>query len=294
MPAARAIDHLVLAVTDLAHARARLGVLGFTVAPDARHPFGTENACVFLHDGSYLEPLAIGSEEDSLETARSGNVFTARDRAFRFRHGPEGLEAVVFRTDDAAADHAAYEAAGFSAGKILEFSRPFAMPDGQVSEASFRLAFAGDLRSPDFYAFTCQRINPPRGDRSALTVHENGVVGLASVTLCEPHPADFADFLCAAARGGPLAAENDQLHLQAGSVDLHVVMHTEFERRFGRRYCGHGRGLRGRAISFRVRSLGVMATLLRRNGVVHEMIGNRLVVSEAPGQGVLYTFEEEV
>mgnify|MGYP002776774832 CR=1 FL=1 len=162
MPAARAIDHLVLAVTDLAHARTRMGLLGFTVAPDARHPFGTENACVFFQDGSYLEPLAIGSEDGSRETARAGNVFTARDRAFRFRQGQEGLEAVVFRTDDAAADHAAYVSAGFSAGKILEFSRPFAMPDGQVSEAAFRLAFASDLRSPDFYAFTIRRVRIDR------------------------------------------------------------------------------------------------------------------------------------
>jgi hypothetical protein len=29
------------------------------VAADARHPFGTENACVFFADGTYLEPLAL-------------------------------------------------------------------------------------------------------------------------------------------------------------------------------------------------------------------------------------------
>jgi hypothetical protein len=293
MPAARAIDHLVLAVTDLAHARTRMGLLGFTVAPDARHPFGTENACVFFQDGSYLEPLAIWSEDGSRETARAGNVFTARDRAFRFRQGPEGLEAVVFRTDDAAADHAAYASAGFSAGKILEFSRPFAMPDGQVSEASFRLAFASDLRSPDFYAFTCQRINPPRADRSALTMHANGAVGLAGITLCEPHPKDFADFLGVAAHGNPPVPAGDGISMPVGTACLSVVTHAEFEQRFGRRYCGHARGLRARAVSFRVGALDETATLLRRNGVVHEMIGNRLVVAEAPGQGVLYTFEEE-
>ncbi len=293
MSGSRAIDHLVLAVTDLVVARARLNSLGFTVAPDARHPFGTENACVFLEDGTYLEPLAIGSDADSLASACAGNVFTARDRAFRFRHGPEGLEAVVFQTPDAEADHQAYEEAGFSAGRMLDFSRPFRTPDGAESVASFRLAFAADLRSPDFYAFTCQRINSPAADRAALMAHENGVTGLAGVTLCEPHPQDFTGFLGVVSLGGRPELIGDDLEMPAGDASLSVVTHSEFEARFGRKYCGHARGLRGRAVSFHVASLAETATLLRRNGVVHETIGKRLVVPEASGQGVLYSFEEQ-
>ncbi len=293
MTVSRAIDHLVLAVSDLATARARLGSLGFTVAPDARHPFGTENACVFLKDGTYLEPLAIGAEADSLDTARAGNVFTARDRAFRFRHADEGLEAVVFQTADARADHEDYVSAGFSGGAMLEFSRPFRTPDGAESEASFRLAFAADLRSPDFYAFTCQRMNTPAADRAPLMAHENGVIGLAAVTLCEPHPQDYADFLGVASRGGLPERISGGLDMRAGNAGLCVVTHAEFEARFGQKYCGHARGLRGRAVSFYVASLEATTTLLRRNGVVHETIGARLVVPEAPGQGVLYTFEEK-
>lgn len=293
MSGSRAIDHLVLAVTDLAAARARLFLLGFTVAPDARHPFGTENACVFLKDGTYLEPLAIGSDADSRASARDGNVFTARDRAFRFRHGQEGLEAVVFQTSDALADHGAYVETGFSGGGMLDFSRPFRTPEGAESIASFRLAFAADLRSPDFFAFTCQRLNTVAVDRSVLTAHENGALGLARVTLCEPHPQDFADFLEVASRGGRPERVGECLEMDAGGSSLSVVTHAEFEARFGRKYCGHARGLRGRAVSFHVASLEAVTTLLRRNGVVHETIGKRLVVPEASGQGVLYSFEEK-
>lgn len=293
MSGSRAIDHLVLAVTDIASARARLSSLGFVVAPDARHPFGTENACVFLPDGTYLEPLAIGSETDSLATARAGNVFTARDRAFRFRHGQEGLEAVVFQTSNAPADHGAYVETGFSGGGMLDFSRAFRTPEGAESIASFRLAFAADLRSPDFFAFTCQRLNTVAVDRSALTAHENGVVGLAGVTLCEPHTQDFADFLEAASRGGRPEWVAECLEMDAGGSSLSVVTHAEFEARFGRKYCGHARGLRGRAVSFHVASLEATTSLLRRNGVVHETIGSRLIVPEASGQGVLYSFEEQ-
>lgn len=42
------IDHLVLPVEDIGIAVKRLVSLGFTVAPEALHPFGTRNACVFF------------------------------------------------------------------------------------------------------------------------------------------------------------------------------------------------------------------------------------------------------
>ena len=57
------LDHLVLPTASLDVARARLTSLGFVVAPTGIHPFGTENCCVFLADGTYLEPLAVGDEQ---------------------------------------------------------------------------------------------------------------------------------------------------------------------------------------------------------------------------------------
>ncbi|RUT98898.1 VOC family protein, partial [Mesorhizobium sp. USDA-HM6] len=48
------LDHLVLPTRSLEIARQRLSSLGFVVAPTGLHPFGTENACVFFADGTYL------------------------------------------------------------------------------------------------------------------------------------------------------------------------------------------------------------------------------------------------
>lgn len=288
----RAVDHLVLAVGDLQVARERLSALGFTVAPDARHPFGTENACVFMRDGTYLEPLAIGSEAESARSAREGNVFTARDRAFRFRHGDEGFEAFVLQSDDARADDAAFRQAGWSAGEILEFSRPFVAPDGSAAVASFRLAFAGDLRSPDFYVFACERINMPTVDRAALTAHQNGATGLAEIVLCERDPAAFGEFLSDLA-GAEVIENADGLQLALANARLSVVTPDAFAARFGKGHCTHGRGLRGRAVVFSVASLEAAAALFRRNSVIHEMIGARLVVPHRPGQGVFFSFEEK-
>ena len=62
----RDIDHLVIAVNDLEAARATWQALGFTVAPVARHPFGTANA-IIQTDG---ERLVVAAKEKSL-VARS-------------------------------------------------------------------------------------------------------------------------------------------------------------------------------------------------------------------------------
>ena len=55
----RGIDHLVIAVRDLDRAREAYRRLGFTLTPEARHPFGTKNSLVQL-DGAFLELVAIG------------------------------------------------------------------------------------------------------------------------------------------------------------------------------------------------------------------------------------------
>ena len=87
------LDHLVLPTRDLDVARARLTALGFVVAPTGIHPFGTENCCVFLADGTFLEPLAVGDEQAAMKAIAEGNVFVARDRIYRNSHGDEGFSA---------------------------------------------------------------------------------------------------------------------------------------------------------------------------------------------------------
>nr|WP_272211243.1 VOC family protein [Marinicella sp. W31]MDC2877133.1 VOC family protein [Marinicella sp. W31] len=121
------------------------------MAPDARHPFGTENACVYFSDATYLEPLGIADLRLYHNQVRAAAEFVRRDRAFRFRVGEDGLSAIVFKSADAAADHAEFAEAGIAAGDLFSFSRKFQREDGSEAEAGFRLAFAADLRAPDLF-----------------------------------------------------------------------------------------------------------------------------------------------
>lgn len=288
----RPLDHLVLPVEDLDIARARHSALGFTVAADARHPFGTENACVFFADNTYLEPLGIAQREDCEEAARQGNVFVARDQAYRFRRGDNGFSAFVVGSDDGDGDHARFVELGMSGGEMLEFSRPMKMPDGSEATASFKLSFAADLRTPDFFAFAVQRINVPAADRSVLTTHQNGVTGISEVILSEPNPTDFQYFIQELACNREVDANSFGMSIELDGATVTVYNKAGLETHLGVTDPSRERGLTGRGVVYKVTDLAALASLFVDNGVVARQVAGRLIVDPAPGQGAYYCFEE--
>lgn len=288
----RSVDHLVLPTADLSVARKRLEQLGFTVAPDARHPFGTENACVFFSDGTYLEPLAVAQRETCEEAALKGNVFVKHDQAYRFRRGEEGSLALVMATDNASADREAFISAGISAGDNLEFSRPFETPDGEHATAGFELAFAADLRAPDILFFTCQRINPPAVDKSALENHANGVTGIRQVVLSEQNPADFQYLLQEVTGQREVNAHSFGIELKADNAEIVALNAAGMAGLFGMKGGTHARGLRLRGVVFAVKDLKIVESRLKDVGIEASNIGDRLIVAEAPGQGAFFGFEQ--
>lgn len=289
---ARPLDHLVLPTADLGLARHRLEALGFIVAPRGVHPFGTINECVYFADGTFLEPLAIGHRETAEDASVKGNAFTARDAAYRFRRGQEGFSAIVVGSGDAKADHARFAAAGLSGGNLLDFGRDFITPAGDAARMEFRLAFAADLRSPDFFGFSCQRINVPKSDRSALTAHGNGVLSIRSVVLTEPNPTDFQYLLQELLNEREVDAHSFGMDISAANAKISVLTHDGYEMMFGVRLHGKERGLRARAIVFGVDDLVMVNRKLDEAGIDRREAMGRTLVDPAPGQGALFAFEE--
>ncbi|MCC0029041.1 MAG: VOC family protein [Brucellaceae bacterium] len=289
---ARRIDHCVLPVPDLETARVRLANLGFTVAPDGLHPFGTENACVYFADDTFLEPLAIAQRETAEAAALKGNVFVARDAAYRFRRGENGFSALVMATDDAAADDRQFKENGMSAGRMLRFSRKAADASGKSGTASFKLAFAADLRAPDAFFFTCERVAAPAIDRSALQRHDNGVTGIAAIVMSEPNPSDFQYLLQEVVNQRDVEAHSFGMDIETANATIHVLTSAGMQAHFGMKAASHARGLRLRGIVFTVDDLARCEDVLTRNGVEFARHLNRLVVAPADGQGAIFAFEE--
>lgn len=289
------IDHLVLPTASLDIARRRLSRLGFTVAADAKHPFGTGNACVFMRDGTYLEPLAVVDSELYGSAIAAGNTFVAQDHAARTVMGEEGFSAVALATDNARADHERLTQTGISGGPMLEFSRLAKLPDGSEKLARFHLAFSGRGESDSFGVFTCQRLDPLPADRAALERHENGVFGLAEVVLlAENALASHAERLHVALdTNSELVGEHHRFSarnaavklLPAGAFMADFAMEAGFK-------ASSERGLAGAAIVFRVPDLAVTRAKLAANDVAFMEKGIRIMVAPAPGQGAVFAFEE--
>ncbi len=278
----RPLDHCVLPTADLDVARDRLTRLGFTVAPNGLHPFGTENCCVYFADGTFLEPLAVADQAKTDEAARQGNVFIARDRDWRGRHGEEGFPALVFASMDADDDHARFSQAGVSAGDRLSFSRPFVDASGKQDVASFKLAFAADRRAPDAYFFACERVNAPAVDRSALQRHANGVSRTRAVRLEARAPREFS-VLLSALTGSAGVETASGLRFPASNGDVLVERSTDAALA--------DTGLLLRGIVFGVASLADVDALLTEGGVAHTLQQGRIIVPPAPGQGAQFIFE---
>ena len=284
---AHPLDHLVLPTGSLDAVRSRLSSLGFIVAPTGIHPFGTENACVFFADGTYLEPLAIGNEQTTDRAIGEGNVFVARDRLYRQSLGDEGFSAVVFATANADADHARYVEAGLSAGEMLSFSRAFTDANGKSDTASFKLAFISDKEADEAFLFACQRINAPKIDRTALQAHANGVTGILEIMAVSDRPAAQIGLIATAAEAD--ASPGDAVRLPNAAIS--VLSPEDYGSRFGFTVAPSP-ALRFTAIVFSIRDKAAARRLLADNAVRHNMSGNDIVVPPAPGQGAAFIFRE--
>ncbi len=288
---ARPLDHLVLPTADLEGARRRLDLLGFTVAPNGMHPFGTENACVYFADGTFLEPLAIGQRETAEAATLTGNVFTARDAAYRFRRGQEGLSAIVVGSEDAKADHKRFLKAGLSGGDVLDFGRDFETPDGKKARMDFRLAFAADLRSPDFFGFTCERINVPKADRSNLVAHRNGVAAIRSVVLTEPNPTDFQYLFQELVNEREVVAHSFGMDIKMANATISVLTPDGFAAHYGGRVSREERGLLAQAVLFAVKDIAAFRQHLSSQNIGYSDRLGRVVIERAAGQGAIFAFE---
>ncbi|MBZ9776600.1 VOC family protein [Mesorhizobium sp. CO1-1-8] len=283
------LDHLVLPTQSLEVARARLAALGFVVAPTGIHPFGTENCCVFLADGPYLEPLAVGDEQVATKAIADGNVFVTRDRAYRDGNGDEGFSAIVLGTGNADADHGRYVDAGVSAGEMLGFSRAFTDPAGKSDTASFKLAFAAGAEATDAFLFACERVNAPDVDRTALQAHANGATGIVEILAVSDAPGKQHGLISVAVDDP--AADRQGGMFPLPNADLSVLDRAAFTARFGLP-AGAPTDLRFAAVVFSVRNADVTSRLLAANSVQYDITGNDIVVRPAPGQGAAFIFRE--
>src|SRR5262249_22380843 len=180
----RGIDHVVHAVRDLEAAAELYRRLGFTVGARNQHSWGTHNRIVQL-DNFYVELLEVA---EAKKIPPHGNVvngprsfsFGAFNRDFVTRL--QGLSMLALESHDAAADNAAFRAAGIGGYETFYFEREGRSAEGAAVKVAFSLVFAVDPDSPDIGFFACQEHHPKDAFwNPAFQNHANTAASIAAV-----------------------------------------------------------------------------------------------------------------
>jgi hypothetical protein len=241
----RGLDHIVHAVRDLEAAADAYRHLGFTVGARNRHPWGTQNHIVQF-PGFFIEVLTL-AESEKLGSDGFSVLFGAYNGDFIARH--EGLSLLILETDDAAADEAAFRAAGIAGSETMAFAREGRRPDGSLVKLGFALAFAEDKRAPDIHFAVCQQHYPENFWNPAFQQHANGVQGIAGVIAVAKAPKLHRSFLEAFA-GTPAAPAVGGFAIATPRGTIEMLTPDAFMDRFSTPAPDVSRGARLAALRF--------------------------------------------
>lgn len=174
------IDHPLIAVRDLDEAVARFRALGFTFAPQSRHPWGT-STCIAIMDRSLIELVSI-YDESLLDS------YTAGEFGFgRFVHDHlqerEGIALTALNSDAAEADAAAVIRRGIKCQGTIAFGRDVKHPDGTPDRTSTTLKILASSNMPRLSNFICQQHRPDLIYVPQWSSHRNGAMSYSQLTI---------------------------------------------------------------------------------------------------------------
>lgn len=161
-----ALDHIVIAVADLAAAVSDYRALGFTVVEGGEHPGrGSHNALVVFADGSYFELIAFQRPDPDFRWWR-----VLQDA------GP-GFVDYALLPNDIEADVAAAQRRG------LDFESP--VPGGRATPQGENLAWKTARSPKSDVPFFCGDVTPRalRVPEGAVRTHANGAIGVSALTI---------------------------------------------------------------------------------------------------------------
>jgi len=254
----RGIDHLVLATRDLKSASDLYEQLGFTLTPQAQHPFGTGNRLAQL-EGEFLEIVSVTRAQDLIEHQQGRFSFGAYNRDYLLSR--EGMSMIALKSDGWRTDRQTFTDAGFALPDPFTFSRKARQPDGNEVTVGFDLTFVPDDQLPEALFFTCDHQHEARFFyKPEFQKHANGALAVTGVFMLADDPANVSGILTR-------LYGSDQGSEKAASQP--IVLSAE---QLHRRFPGHGEVvLRGGAVfagyRIQVSDLEDTRNVLATNGV---------------------------
>jgi hypothetical protein len=272
------IDHLVVNVRDRIDAGAEAyRRLGFTLTPRGYHTLGSMNhLAIFGTD--YLELIA----------APPGDT-----RRREILEAPEGLNGLVFASEDADATHAAAAGAGVRIDPVQQFSRPVDMPGG-ARDAAFRTTRLPNDTTPAGRLYFCQHLTRDLVWRDEWRHHPNGTVGVARMVIAAADPGRLGGLFRRMFGEGAVRGIDGGCALTLGLARCDIVTPARLAALFGDAAPdGGGRDEYMAALTLRTRGLDQALAALQAGGVSgvrHE--GSRIVVPAGQAFGATIEFTD--
>lgn len=196
----RGIDHIGIASKNLDGLAAQYEALGFTLTPRAFHQdhMGTSNRLVQFKGENFIELLEVDRPQTMLPHSLNFMGFGQFNHDFLEKR--EGMSLIIFRTDDTAADLAAWKAKGLDTYDQFNFERQATLPDGSKATVRFELGF---VTHPDINVlfYVCHNKAEEHFWKSEFQEHVNGAEEIVSVILASHDLARDAAFVSALFEG---------------------------------------------------------------------------------------------
>jgi len=277
------IDHVVIAVKDIARSAASYRRLGFTLTPQGRHTTGSENHCI-MFERDYFELL---SAPVAHPVTRYYREFVAQG---------EGLAALALATDDARGFHDELAADGIAVDPPVDFSRPVRLENGTF-DAAFRITQLAPEATPAGKVFACQHFTRDLVWRPEYLKHANQARGLAGVAAV----VDASQLESLAKRYAAVFGTTPQPGELGGAPHFDVATGNtpiRFTTAAGLAQLLPGVALTARpqhcfaALFFRTASIAATHEVLRANGVPCVRVAQGIAVAPEQGHGVAVVFGE--
>lgn len=206
VPARVEFDHLVVMLRDEVEARSvGFEAAGYCLGAPGYHNLGSMNRLIVLST-SYIELLGwpAGTQPKRPEIAAQ----------------PMGLDALVFRSEDAQADYARLVAAGFDVQPVSQLERPVA-GEGGAQMARFNTVRFNTQPIAGLRVYFCQHLTPEHIWNEALLEHQNGARFLHSIRILAADAQTTAQTLGKLV-DGEFLAEEDHYTLKLPNMELIV------------------------------------------------------------------------
>lgn len=173
-------DHLVIMVRDSLDELSEIFLnQGFQLTPLAHHNLGSSNRLIMLKS-SYIELLGWekGKQVQRAEIANQ----------------PIGLDALVFRTNDAHACFNQLKEAGFAVNPVQDLSREGEFMGNKVL-VEFKTVRFSEQPIPGLRIYFCQHLTPDYVWQKQWLIHPNNTQDLQEIAIVSPNIKETAETL---------------------------------------------------------------------------------------------------